>query len=51
MGELEVSGEPPIDELLNDPIMQMLLNTGDMTLDRLRPMLDEMTARIYPEVA
>ena len=51
MGEMEILGEPPIDELLSDPIMQMLLDVEGMTIDRLRPLLEEAAARLISEAA
>jgi hypothetical protein len=52
MSEMEVRGEPPVDELLNDPIMKMWLDTtGNMPLETLRPWLEETAERLFRDVA
>ena len=42
-------GEPPLSELLADPVLQLLLKGDGISLDELRKLIDNLRKRLPPE--
>jgi hypothetical protein len=42
-------GEPPLSELLADPVLQLLVERDGISLDDLRKLIDDLRGRLPPE--
>jgi len=42
-------GEPPLSELLADPVLQLLIKRDGISLDELRRLIDDLRERLPPK--